>query len=265
MDESEFLARSAQRLVHVIEVQQRAVDAALSRPARWRGPLRRELAGRARDDAERAAHAETFDWLATLSTSGAALDPALLLETHRRLGGDGAFRTSGITIGGRRVGHPRADRVADLARQALDRAADGAEPPPLASARLHLELALIHPFVDGNGRAARLMASYALMRAGYRSTLLTAVEQHTCYDPSSYRRSFAQLRETGDAVATWTWLNTALAAMALSSQLAAWHRTVRRTRAERDARLPLDRPGRDALAFQLRRLRAEERDDAARG
>jgi Fic family protein len=266
MDENEFLASCALRLVRVIELQREVIDAALSHPAHWRGPLRRELAGRPADDAERAAQARVFDWLGSTATGDVALDEALLLDTHRRLvGGDGGYRTSGITIGGQPVAHPPSAHVADMTQQALRRAGDGSEPPVLASARLHLELALIHPFVDGNGRTARLMASSVLMRAGHRSTLLTAVEQHTCWHPSSYRRSFVQLREGTGSVATWTWLNQALGAMALSSQLAAWHRSDRSTLAERTTRMPVDSQGRDALAFQLRRLRAEERDDAGHG
>ena len=266
MDENEFLAGCALRLVRVIELQHEVIDAALSRPARWRGPLRRELAGRPADDLERATQAQVFDWLGGVAMGPTALDEALLLDTHRRLvGGDGGYRARGITIGGHPVAHPPAARVTEMTRDSLRRAGDGAEPPVLASARLHLELALIHPFVDGNGRTARLMASYLLMRAGYRSTLLTAVEQHTCWDPASYRRSFAQLREGSGSIATWTWLNQALGAMALSSQLAAWHRSDRHTLGERTTRMPVDRQGRDALAFQLRRLRAEERDDAGHG
>jgi Fic family protein len=265
MDEIEFLASCARQLGQIIDTQHHIVDAELSRPAHWRGSLRREIAGRPPDDAERLAQARTFDGLAETATTGAPFDETLLLDIHRRATGGGSYRTSGITIGGQAVGHPPPSAVAEMTREALRRAGDGGEPPPLASARLHLELALIHPFADGNGRTARLAASYVLMRAGYRSTLLTAVEQHTCYDPSSYRRSFALLRARGDAAATWTWLNTALGAMALSSQLVAWHRVQRTTRAERGTRAPEDRSARDALAFQLRRLRAEEREDARHG
>jgi Fic family protein len=265
VDQNEFLAECARELVRTIDFQHQVVDRHLTRPARWRGPLRREIAGRPVDETVRRTQTEVFDWLGTMADRGAALDEALLLRVHRRLVGDGAYRTSGISIGGRRVGHPPSALVAEMTRQALSRAADGTEPAALAAARLHLELALIHPFLDGNGRTARLMASFVLMRAGYRSTLLTAVEQHTCYDPAAYRRSFAQLRQGGDATATWTWLVEALGAMALGSQLVAWHRLQRATRAQRTTRQPDDKPGRDALAHQLRRLGAEERDDAARG
>lgn len=44
-----------------------------------------------------------------------------------------------------------------------------ADAPPILSilARLHHEFVLIHPFDDGNGRVARMLVNYVLMRQGY--------------------------------------------------------------------------------------------------
>ncbi|NLJ70973.1 MAG: Fic family protein [Clostridiaceae bacterium] len=39
--------------------------------------------------------------------------------------------------------------------------------PVIFSAYLHLELVRIHPFVDGNGRTARLLTNLSLIRNGY--------------------------------------------------------------------------------------------------
>ncbi|MFH1385408.1 MAG: Fic family protein, partial [Candidatus Omnitrophota bacterium] len=35
------------------------------------------------------------------------------------------------------------------------------------AARLHKEFVFIHPFIDGNGRVARLLMNVSLMQAGY--------------------------------------------------------------------------------------------------
>ena len=43
------------------------------------------------------------------------------------------------------------------------------------SALLHLRLAHIHPFVDGNGRAARLLMNLALLQAGYVITIIPPI------------------------------------------------------------------------------------------
>jgi hypothetical protein len=262
----DLLVDAVRRLVGAVEMQRGVIDGRLSRPARWRGPLRREIAGRAADAGVTRRYAEVFDWLGGIAADAhTELEEPLLREVHARLLGDGAYRSGGIRIGNREVGHPPAADVPGMVRTSLARAADGTEPAPLAAARLHLELALIHPWADGNGRTARLMSSFVLMRAGHRSTLLTAVEQHTRHDPTGYRRSFTELRAGGDGDATWGWLARALSAMVLSSQLATWHRLHRTTIAQRDGMpRPDDTSARDALAHQLRRLRAEEREDARR-
>jgi Fic family protein len=43
------------------------------------------------------------------------------------------------------------------------------------SALLHLRLANIHPFVDGNGRTARLLMNLALLQGGYIITIIPPV------------------------------------------------------------------------------------------
>ncbi len=43
------------------------------------------------------------------------------------------------------------------------------------SARLHKELVTIHPFVDGNGRTARLLMNLSLLQAGYVITIIPPV------------------------------------------------------------------------------------------
>ncbi|MBU1998976.1 MAG: Fic family protein [Candidatus Omnitrophica bacterium] len=58
--------------------------------------------------------------------------------------------------------------------------------PVAYAARLHKEFVFIHPFVDGNGRVARLLMNVALMQAGYiiaiipplkRSEYISALEK----------------------------------------------------------------------------------------
>jgi Fic family protein len=43
------------------------------------------------------------------------------------------------------------------------------------AALLHEELVTIHPFTDGNGRAARLLMNLALLQAGYAITIIPPV------------------------------------------------------------------------------------------
>jgi Fic family protein len=57
------------------------------------------------------------------------------------------------------------------------RGADG-KPPLVRSALLHLNLLAIHPFNDGNGRTARVLAAMELVRDGIRSPELISIESY---------------------------------------------------------------------------------------
>ena len=50
-----------------------------------------------------------------------------------------------------------------------------------SSVRIHYETVRVHPFVDGNGRLARLLMNLRLMRAGFPPTLLRREERRAYY------------------------------------------------------------------------------------
>ena len=49
-------------------------------------------------------------------------------------------------------------------------------------ARLHADFAYIHPFVDGNGRTARLVMNLELIKSGYLPLIIEATQRATYYD-----------------------------------------------------------------------------------
>jgi hypothetical protein len=51
-------------------------------------------------------------------------------------------------------------------------------PPLIRSALLHLNVIAIHPFNDGNGRTARILAAMELVRDGIRSPELISIEAY---------------------------------------------------------------------------------------
>jgi len=53
--------------------------------------------------------------------------------------------------------------------------------PVLLSAYAHRRLAEIHPFVDGNGRTARLLMNLVLVNAGYRVVSIPPIYRHSYY------------------------------------------------------------------------------------
>lgn len=65
--------------------------------------------------------------------------------------------------------------VSDLAAFAQNDSAG--IPAPVLAALVHVRLAGIHPFADGNGRTARVLASLAMYRGGYTRPQFTSLEE----------------------------------------------------------------------------------------
>jgi Fic family protein len=63
-------------------------------------------------------------------------------------------------------------------------------PAPLVAAMVHCRLAGIHPFSDGNGRTARILASLAMYRGGYKSPEFTSLEEWWGGHVANYYRAF---------------------------------------------------------------------------
>jgi Fic family protein len=53
--------------------------------------------------------------------------------------------------------------------------------PVLLAAQAHHRLAAIHPFIDGNGRTARLVMNLQLMRRGYPPTIIMRINRRQYY------------------------------------------------------------------------------------
>ncbi|MCK5510892.1 Fic family protein [Candidatus Parcubacteria bacterium] len=61
--------------------------------------------------------------------------------------------------------------------------------PVIISAIAHAEIAAIHPFADGNGRTARLLATLILYKSGYDFRRLFALEDYYNQDRPSYYKA----------------------------------------------------------------------------
>lgn len=70
--------------------------------------------------------------------------------------------------------------------------AEGEElPVPMIAGLAHYQLATIHPYWDGNGRTARLLATFLLHRGGYGLHGFFSLEEYHARDLESYYRSLA--------------------------------------------------------------------------
>lgn len=76
--------------------------------------------------------------------------------------------------------------------------------PAVAAAWVHVALAAVHPFKDGNGRTARVLSSLTMYRGGLRHPAFTSLEEWWGQHPRSYYEAFNCLGGSFDASADVT-------------------------------------------------------------
>ncbi|MBF6619316.1 MAG: Fic family protein [Patulibacter sp.] len=116
--------------------------------------------------------------------------------------GAGRFRTRAVWVtgpDGRQVfSPPDHERVPDLVAEICAQAEAAPWHAAVKSAWLHVVLAAVHPFEDGNGRTARVAASLAMYRGGFRDPAFTSLEEWWGRHPADYYASFGCLGDSFD-------------------------------------------------------------------
>lgn len=64
-------------------------------------------------------------------------------------------------------------------------------PVPLVAGMVHYQFVTVHPFYDGNGRTARLLATFILHRGGYGLDGFFSLEEHHARDLAAYYRELS--------------------------------------------------------------------------
>ncbi len=70
--------------------------------------------------------------------------------------------------------------------------------PVLRAGITHYELVRIHPFIDGNGRVSRAMATLVLFREGYDIKRFFSLEEQYDKSPAEYYQALQSVSITGD-------------------------------------------------------------------
>ena len=125
-----------------------------------------------------------------------------LLELHKLVTRDtlenpadeGSFRNQQVAVVNRATGQiifmpPPTDQVATLVEEYLEwfNSEEADEIDPVLEAGLaHYELVRIHPFVDGNGRTARVMASVVLFKRAFDIKRFFALDDYYDQDRRAY-------------------------------------------------------------------------------
>lgn len=86
----------------------------------------------------------------------------------------GVWRNEPVVVSGTDYVFPHPDELEELMSELdawIENDRDGYHPAVFA-ALLHLKFVTIHPFIDGNGRAARLIMNLALIQDGYQLAII---------------------------------------------------------------------------------------------
>ncbi|MFH1188125.1 MAG: Fic family protein [bacterium] len=130
-------------------------------------------------------HKNVLDKLFDIAKNKNNISEKLILEFHEILLLDidqenaEKYRKIQVYISGSEEKLPTAKRVPALMKNFLDwYAKDGKKLSPVVLAILfHYKFVKIHPFIDGNGRMARLLLNLILLRAGYPPIIVPVIRR----------------------------------------------------------------------------------------
>lgn len=138
-----------------------------------------------RDVYEAVGHAMAYDYLHSLAINK-SLEEGDILELHRlfyaKVDGEkaGHYRTVPVFVSGSRYAVSPPASIEEDMRKFVKWFNDYEHrlPTPEFAALAHQKFVFIHPFIDGNGRVARLILNLALIRSEYTIALIPALLRH---------------------------------------------------------------------------------------
>jgi Fic family protein len=183
----------------------------------------RLMAGQKVPDADRNSAREllnykrAFEFVSKYLSSGDPITEEMIREIHRRLVGGvrghaaapGEYRKVQnyvVNRGTREVIYtppPPAEVPALMTDLVTWLRGRRSESPVLVAGIAQFQLVHIHPFVDGNGRSARLLSTLCLYRSGYDFKRLFSLSEFYDRDRPAYYRAIQSVRETGMDLTGW--------------------------------------------------------------
>jgi Fic family protein len=132
-------------------------------------------------------HAQALTYIETLASQITInqITQDHILEIHRIILSGindtyaGSYRTVPVRITGSQTILPNHIKVPDLMDQLETRIKQTQDDPISIACDLHYDFVTIHPFIDGNGRTARLLFNLVLLIAGYPLSFITVWERLT--------------------------------------------------------------------------------------
>jgi len=139
-----------------------------------------------REHLEATNNAKAFDLLENIAGQKTTIDHITIQEIHEAvmagiLEEAGRYRTKNVRITGTTKTPPDWTRVVGLMDNLIKETAESKKHPVETAALLHYRFVEIHPFIDGNGRVARLITNLYLVARGYPPIVLKKEDRMKYY------------------------------------------------------------------------------------
>lgn len=180
--------------------------------------LGQQIAARDRDIQEVINYRKVIDYIGSLKVQEAKIDEAVIRHLHTLtvehiLSPEqcGVFRKTQVVVKNSNTGEisfrpPIAVAVPFQIKNLLefvDAARDEDVHPVLKSGIVHYELVRIHPFLDGNGRVARALATLILYQDGYDIRKFFSLEEYFDQDAASYYKALQSVEKNEGDLTQW--------------------------------------------------------------
>jgi Fic family protein len=142
-----------------------------------------------KDHFEAVGHAEAYDFLFTLVKEKTVKEKEIQ-QLHKLIyfrideKNAGNYRTGKAILTGSKYPLPKPGDLSHLMKKLIPRLKKIREEnhPVKAAALAHMEFVFIHPFIDGNGRTARLLMNLLLLQDGYNITIIPPITRREYID-----------------------------------------------------------------------------------
>lgn len=128
-------------------------------------------------------HAKAFEKIIAFLDEDKNINENFMLNIHKIIltGLDddnaGFYRNCRVRISGSTVIMPNPIKVPDLMTDFYNWLSDNMDNEPLTAILAHLKFVSIHPFVDGNGRCARLLMNTILLKFGFTPIVIRPTDR----------------------------------------------------------------------------------------
>lgn len=128
-------------------------------------------------------HAKAFEFIKTSAKNNIKIDENYILQIHKIIlsGIDdtnaGFYRSVRVRISGSQTILPNPLKVPDLMKDFSEWLAKKDDDMLMKAIEAHYRLVTIHPFVDGNGRTARLLLNSMLLENGYVPIIIRTIDR----------------------------------------------------------------------------------------